>query len=236
MGLSVILPTYNERKNLPILVKELISEFKKSNYEYEIIIVDDYSPDGTWEVAQELEREIEEVKLIIRKEERGLASALRVGVENAKKDIICFMDTDLSHPPKDITRMMEHMNSYDSVWASRYVKGGKMIAGGEKRLQWILSKIFNSYLKIFLHLPIADTTNGFFIIRRNIFDLVDLNKVFVGYGDYAFKLLYHLKGKGIKMTEIPFTYEKRRYGESKTHILHIAVKYFIESLKARLIN
>lgn len=234
--LTVILPTYNERENLPLLINELISEFRKHNYEYEIIIIDDYSPDGTWYVAQEIEKEIEEVKLIIRKHERGLASALRVGIENAKKDIICFMDTDLSHPAKDIPRMMEYMEGYDAVWASRYIKGGSMLAEREKRLQRFLSKVFNFYLKIFLQLPIIDTTNGFFIIKRHIFDLVDLDKVFVGYGDYAFKLVYCLKGKGIKMTEIPFTYEQRRYGESKTRIIRVAVRYLIGSLRTRFIQ
>lgn len=233
VSLAVILPTYNEYENLPILVNELITEFRKHNYDYEIIIVDDCSPDGTWRVAQDMEKRIEGVRLIIRKGEKGLASAIRAGIEKATKGIICCMDTDLSHTVKDIKRMMEYINDYDAVWASRYVKDGKMLAEREKRIQRFLSTVFNYYLKIFLRLPVIDTTNGFFIMKRHIFDLVDLDKVFVGYGDYTFKLVYFLKGKGVKMKEIPSIYEQRRHGKSKTRIINIALRYFVESLKIR---
>ena len=86
-------------------------------------------------------------------------------------------------------------------------------------------------LKILLRIPILDCTNGFFVTNRRIFNLVDLNKVFDGYGDFAFKLLYKLKDKNVSMIEIPFTYEERKYGKSKTGLIKISIKYFIESLK-----
>ncbi len=230
-SISVILPTYNESKNIDILVSDLINQCENFNLIYEIIIVDDFSPDKTWEVAQRIQRENNKVKTIIRKVERGLASAIRTGIDNSINSIICIMDTDLSHPPKDIIRMLEFSDSYDMVWASRYVSGGQMKALGKKRIQRWFSYIFNQYLKFILQIPILDCTNGFFITNRNVFNLVELNKVFNGYGDFAFKLLYKLKGKNISMLEIPFTYEERKYGESKTGIFKISIKYFIESLK-----
>jgi len=233
---SIILPTYNECENLPILINDLTQEFKHSEIKYEIIIVDDYSPDGTWKIAQNIEKERDEVKLIIRKQEKGLASAIKTGIENSTYPIICMMDTDLSHPPKDISRMLEYIGGYDMIWASRYIKGGGMKALGKKKIQKWLSYLFNLYLKVILGIQILDSTNGFLVTKRSVLNLVDLNEVFNGYGDFAFKLLYRLKEKNISMLEIPFTYECRRYGYSKTHLIDISIKYFIESLKLKIIK
>lgn len=229
--LSVILPTYNEAKNLPILVNDLINEFNKIGIEYEIIIVDDYSPDGTWEIALNLENEIDRVKSIIRKKEKGLASAIKTGIENSTFPFICIMDTDLSHPPKDISRMVKHIGGYDMVWASRYINGGRMKALGKKWIQKWFSYLFNLYIKNILGIQILDSTNGFFITKRSVLDPVDLDEVFNGYGDFSFKLLYQLKDKNISMLEIPFTYEERRFGSSKTYLVNISIKYIKESLK-----
>ena len=151
MSITVLLPTYNERDNLPLLVEELIEVFNRQELEHEIIVIDDHSPDGTWEVAQRIERERDVVKAIIRIEDKGLASALRVGVEQATMDVVCFMDTDFSHPAQDIVRMLERIDGVDSVWASRYIEGGAMLAEKEMRIQRFLSKIFNYYLKFFLN-------------------------------------------------------------------------------------
>ena len=132
-NISIILPTYNECKNLPILVEKLKKELNPINIDYELIIIDDNSPDRTWEIAERLEKKSQRVKVIIRKNEKGLATAIRAGIEKSKHPLICIMDTDLSHPPKDIIRMLNFFPDYDMVWASRYVHGGKMKALGKKR-------------------------------------------------------------------------------------------------------
>ena len=229
--ISVIFPTFNESENLPILYKKLNKELGTRDIDFEVIIIDDNSPDGTWEVAKKLEKESQKVKAIIRKNEKGLATAIKTGIENSQYPLICIMDTDLSHPPKDIVRMLNFFPEYDMVWASRYVKGGKMNAMGKKRLQRWLSLIFNYYLKIILGINILDCTNGFFISKREAFDLVNKNRTFNGYGDFSFKLLYYLKRENLRMIEIPFTYEERKYGYSKTGLITVALKYFYESLK-----
>ena len=104
--ISVIFPTFNESENLPILYKNLNKELGTRDIDFEVIIIDDNSPDGTWEVAKKLEKESQKVKAIIRKNEKGLATAIKTGIENSQYPLICIMDTDLSHPPKDIVRML----------------------------------------------------------------------------------------------------------------------------------
>lgn len=228
---SIILPTYNEKENLPILIDEIIQEFELIKTEYEIIIIDDHSPDGTWKVALDIEKKISRVKSIIRKKNKSLASAIKIGINNSSFPIICIMDTDFSHPPKDIPRMLQYIDTYDMVWASRYISGGNMEALGKKWVQKWFSYIFNLYLKTILRIQILDSTNGFFLTRRNVLSKINLDNVFSGYGDFAFKLLYKLRNKDVPMIEIPFTYEKRKYGISKTNIIEVSIKYFVESIK-----
>jgi dolichol-phosphate mannosyltransferase len=233
MRITAILPTYNERHNIGPLVKEIHEVLSKNRIDHEIIIVDDYSPDGTWKVAERMAKRYEFVKAIVRKRERGLASAIKRGILESKGDVVVILDTDFSHPPKDFPRMLKHLNKYDMVFASRYVKGGRMIARDMKKWQHILSKLFNRYIKLVLNIPILDSTNGFFVAKKEVFKKVKLNKVFTGYGDFCFKLIYALKGKGVRMKEIPFTYKERVHGESKTVIKTVGWSYFKETLKLR---
>ena len=193
------------------------------------MIVYDNSPDGTGEVAKKMGSR-DGVNAIVRKNKKGLASAIRKGIESSSGDIIVVMDTDLSHPPEVIPELLNNLGDSDIVIASRYVEGGDMVA---KRYKFFLSKLLNYFIRVVLGLNVNDSTGGFLAIRRKTLDSVDKEKVFVGYGDYCFRLLYELKGNA-RIKEIPFTYGSRRYGESKTPLIRIGFSYVLEALRIRL--
>ena len=198
---SVILPTYNERGNIADLVEEIIKVVKKP-YALEVLIIDDSSPDGTGEEAKKLSKKYKQVRTIIR-QERGLASAILRGIKESKGDVVVAMDTDFSHPPSDIKRLLDGLKDSDAVFASRYVKGGSMHGD---RIQYYLSMLFNYVVKIILNITILDSTSGFFAIKKKY--VMGLNeKLFTGYGDYCYKIIYVLRGK-IKVKEIPLLLHK----------------------------
>ena len=227
---SVILPTYNERGNIVELSKELIKEVKRSGYVPEIVIVDDSSPDGTGEVAAALSKKNKSVKAIVRKE-RGLGTAVLRGIRESSGSIIVLMDCDFSHPPKYVPVLLKELENADAVFASRYVAGGSM---GTDQVQYYLSKLFNNVIKMLLGITVLDSTGGFFVIKRNVLKGLDMERVFTGYGDYCFRMLYALKPVKLKIKEVPFQYMPRRYGKSKTPLLKSGISYGIEALKLRL--
>jgi len=102
-----------------------------------------------------------------------------------------------------------------------------------ERYKFILSKLLNYFIKIILGLGVHDSTGGFLAVRRKTIDSVDREKVFVGYGDYCFRLLYELKRNGVKIKEIPFTYGSRIHGQSKTSVLNVGLSYVLKTIKVR---
>lgn len=227
---SVILPTYNERGNIVELSKELIKEVKRSGYVPEILIVDDSSPDGTGKVAQDMSKKNKSVKAIVRKE-RGLGSAVGRGIRESSGSIIVLMDCDFSHPPKYVPVLLKELENADAVFASRYTAGGSM---GTDQVQYYLSKLFNSVIKTLLGIEVLDSTGGFFAIKRKALKGLDMERVFTGYGDYCFRMLYALKPAKLKIKEVPFQYMPRRYGKSKTPLFKTGISYGIGALKLRL--
>lgn len=223
--ISIILPTYNERDNIIFLVDSISNVFQElGNNNYEIIIVDDNSPDGTSKIVNDYENKDKKVKLITRKTEKGLGTALKMGINNSEGNYVLFMDSDLSHPPvyiKEIIRTLNESNP-DAVIASRYIKGGSMAAS---KYKYILSKAMNLMLMIMLNIKIRDLTGGFFIIKKSLLEKVDLEKVFIGYGDYFYRLFYKLKTEKYSFKEIPFHYEKRKSGSSKTNTFKMGIDY-----------
>lgn len=229
MKLSIILPTYNEKENIIPLIESLKENLK--DYEKEIIVIDDNSPDGTGKLIRGFSNKHNDVKCIIRENERGLASAILRGVTESSGDILVFMDTDFSHHPKVIPELLRYLDEYDMVFTSRYIKGGAFME--TNKLKYHLSKILNIFIKTLLQIPILDSTNGFFVAKKEVFKNLNPSKIFDGYGDYCFKLIYYLKNKSIKMKELPFTYEKRKAGASKTTILKVGLSYLFQTIKLR---
>lgn len=230
MKISIILPTYNERENIITLIKEIKNNMSKLRLDYEIIVVDDNSPDGTGEVVKQLTEKNKEIKCKIRYNKKGLSSAIKEGIEEASGELIVIMDTDLSHPPSTILELFENINDNDIVIASRYIKNGTMDASWSR---YFGSMILNKAIDVILNLNVKDSTGGFLIFKKKILENLDTNKIFRGYGEFCFRLLYLLKRNNKRIKEIPFKYAARPYGKSKTNFLKTGFGYLYEAFKLR---
>ncbi len=230
MKLSIILPTYNERENILQLIKEINEVLSSDKINYDITVVDDNSPDGTGKVVKNFSKKHPKVKCIIRYNEKGLASAIKEGIRNTSGDLIAILDTDFSHPPKVIRKLLSNLNGNHMVVASRYVHNGSMDAPFHKYLG---SFILNKAIQRIMNIDIKDLTGGFLIVKREALQNLDLDKIFQGYGDFCFRLLYVFKKEGRKIKEIPFRYAIRRYGKSKTSLLRTGLTYLYKALEAK---
>ena len=206
--ISIIIPTYNEAKNIQTLINQISSSLK--NNQFEIIVVDDDSPDKTWQVVKKLAKKDSRIKLIHRTNQRGLTSAFNAGIKASRGSIIGWLDADLSHPPKLLTQMVKQIKTHDAVIASRYVKGAK-----DKRglfLAVILSRIINLLSQLTLYKDITDYTSGYILLKKKF-----LTKPLKGdYGEYFISLVFQLKKNKAKIKEIPYISLNRIHGQSKT--------------------
>jgi dolichol-phosphate mannosyltransferase len=205
---SVVLPTYNEAENIRPLVEEIL---KRSPQETEVIVVDDDSPDRTWERVEALVREDPRVRLIRRVGNRGLTSALQEGIQAAGGDCILWMDCDFSQPPEKIPELLEALEDNDVVLGSRYVPGGE--EKGHSRLGSWLSRMICLFSSRMLDRSVKDYTSGFVAGRREVLRAIPLRG---DYGEYCIDFLYRALKKGYRVREIPYACVPRRSGESKT--------------------
>lgn len=225
MDVSVVIPTFNERKNLDELTYKLHDSLERTGYIHEIIFVDDNSPDGTAQEIGKIAEKISCIKLVNRSNKMGVGSAVVEGVENSLGKIIITMDADLSHPPDSIAFLLANIEEWDIIVGSRYVKGGRMYS---PLLRLLLSKFLNWTIRSILGLNIQDCTGGFMAVKREVFDSV--GNIMGKYGNYAFELLYKAKRLGFKIKEVPFTYVWRERGNSKTNILQYGWTYIFSAL------
>ena len=209
MDISIILPTYNERGNIRLLIQSILRVIRKDR-QIEIIVVDDDSPDGTWKVVKKLEAEVSPIRLIRRVKERGLASAIQTGISTATGTIIVWMDCDFSHPPELIPSMIEEIGKFDIVVASRFVEGGK---SEYSMVRTWASLLVGYFARLILNPSVRDYTSGFVACRREVFDKVALTG---RHGEYFIGFVYRCLKNGFSILEIPYTCASRRSGESKT--------------------
>jgi len=221
--LTIIIPTYNEKENLPQLIQRI--ETAMSNQDHEIIIVDDNSPDGTGQLAEQLAKQYGNIKVIHRPAKMGLATAILDGIKYAEGDIIAVMDADLQHPPELLPRLYQAiLKGNDIAIASRYTEGGKIEGWSLKRK--IVSKGAIALAHLFLPQTrkIKDIMSGYFAFRKDLLQDIELNPT-------GYKILLEIitKTKPTKITEIPYTFKPRTKGKSKlnkreitNYIKHIA--------------
>lgn len=231
MKVSVILATYKEKENIAKLISAILNAFRHEKNVCEIIVVDDNSPDGTAEAVRKAYGRNKKVRLIVRKDEKGLGTAVRRGVEESKGDAIVFMDSDFSHDPNQIPEMARLVDKHGIVSGSRYEKGGGIETSFYRKMA---TKMMKLYMNVILRLNIKDYTNGFFIVKRSVLEKLDYERIFYGYGDYYFRLYYYASKKGIKIKEIPTHYKFREEGVSKTNIIKHGWQYITSALKLRL--
>ncbi|MGQ9626715.1 MAG: polyprenol monophosphomannose synthase [Anaerolineae bacterium] len=209
---SVVLPTYNERDNIGPLIEAITKAMEQSGQPAsEIIVVDDDSPDGTWQVVREIAERAPHVRLIHRTSERGLTSAIATGIAQAKGEIVAWMDCDFSMPPELIPELVAALEGADLAVGSRYVHGGMDV--GHSLAGQLFSRAINLFASLLLDFSIKDYTSGFVAARREVFDRIGLRG---DYGEYCIDLLYRAKRLGFRIKEIPYRCVPRRAGESKT--------------------
>jgi len=216
---SLILPTFNERENIKRLLEAILSYLRPPR---EIIVVDDNSPDGTWEVVQRLECKCSSIRLIRRQGQRGLASALAEGIAAATGDIIGWMDADFSMPPEFLPILLVRLEECDLAFGSRYVAGG-----ADKRGEWlrvVASRWLNGLASLLLGFPPRDHVSGFILARREVLEQVPLPSAV--YGEYCIEFLHRARRKGFRLQEVGYVCSPRWRGRSKpgTNLLTL-VKY-----------
>ena len=206
--ISVVIPTYNERDNIGPLVERLSQTF--GNRKFEILLVDDNSQDGTVDLAVELAAKYP-VKVMVRKRERGLATAVLHGFKYAQGNIIGVMDADLQHPPEINAALLQAIeNGADMAVASRYVSGGGIPNWGF--LRRVISKGAMSLAHLFLPSTrkVKDPMSGFFMFRREGIDQIEFKPI-----GYKILLEMLVMGNFQKVVEVPFIFEDRSSGRSK---------------------
>ena len=211
---SIILPTYNESKN----IRGMLDHIQKSiplGLHVETIVVDDNSPDNTAKIAEDYFSSIREkttytINVVKRKAKDGLSSAILNGIQNASGQTIIVMDSDFSHPPQIIPKLIETLKQTrcDIVIASRYVHGGSIQGWPLKRK--LMSKVATSIAKIGLGIDTNDPMSGFFAFKKNIIDGLKFDAI-----GYKMLLEILVKTKGVKIQEVPYTFTDRREGSSK---------------------
>lgn len=219
IDLSIILPTYNESENIVEILKTIKTCLPK-NMKSEVIVVDDNSPDGTGILVQEYANVIKSidymVNIIIRKNTTGLSSAILRGIKSSLGKIIIVMDSDFSHPPQHISKLVSMLNNSNSdiVIASRYVNGGKITNWPMNRK--LMSRIATLMAKKSLKIKVADPMSGFFAFKRKIIS----NLIFDAIG-YKLLLEILVKAKNIVVSESPYTFTNRKLGYSKLNFFTI---------------
>jgi len=212
--ISIIIPTYNESENI-IKILHSIGEVLPKNVPTQAIVVDDNSPDGTGKLVEDYLKNVKKIadytiEIIHRKAKNGLGSAILNGIQHAKGDTIVVMDSDFSHPPQIIPKLIESIKKYqyDIAVASRYIKGGKIQGWSLKRK--IMSKFATLIAKKGLGIDTKDPMSGFFAFKRNIIKGLNIDAI-----GYKILLEILVKTRDVNVKEIPYTFQDRELGSSK---------------------
>jgi len=207
--ISIVVPTYREADNLPFVAEAVHEAFAGLGHDYELLFIDDDSEDGSEEICAELSERFP-VRIVVRRGERGLATAVMHGISVSSGDIVVVMDADLSHPPSAIPEMVERVQNGDNdfVLGSRYVEGGSI------HDDWSFFRKLNSVIPSLLARPLCplkDPMSGFFAFRRA--DMPDTSRLSpIG---YKIALEIFVKGDFDNPSEVPIHFSDRQHGESK---------------------
>ncbi len=228
----VIIPTYNEKENIEDIIRAVIS----LDEDFDILVVDDNSPDGTADIVKSLQQEFKDiVHLLVRKEKSGLGTAYIAGFKYGLSKGYAYlfeMDADFSHKPVDLVRLRKECRdgNADLCVGSRYVEGGGVVNWPWDRL--FLSKGASYYVQAITWMPVKDSTGGFKCYTRRVLESINLEKIeFVGYA-FQIEMKYAAWSLGFNIKEIPIIFEDRVKGVSKMN-LSIVSEAILGVLKMR---
>jgi dolichol-phosphate mannosyltransferase len=208
----VVVPTYNERENLPPLAQRLLS----LPVALDVLVVDDNSPDGTGKLADELAAKDARVHVLHRAEKRGLGRAYIAGFQWALQrgyEFVFELDGDFSHNPDDIPMFLEAARNADLVLGSRYVNGIRIINWPLGRL--MLSKSAATYVQIVTGMPFTDPTGGYKCFRRCALEAIDLEEIHSNGYSFQIEMTHKLWRQGMRISEVPIIFTDRLQGHSK---------------------
>jgi len=209
----VVMPTYNEREMLWQIAQAVLA----LPGGWRLLIVDDNSPDGTGQLANELAQREARLTVLHRQEKQGLGPAYLAGftelLARPDVDFLFEMDADFSHNPADLPRLLEASRNADLVIGSRYVPGGRTEGWSLRRR--LLSRWGNAYVRLVLGIPIHDATAGFRCFRRRALETLDFHAINAkGYG-FQIEMAYRTIQAGLRVAEVPIVFTERRAGQSK---------------------
>ena len=204
-NVSIILSTFNEKLSIEFTISELIKYLP----DCEIVVVDDNSSDGTFEILKKIN--YKNLKIFSRKKTKGLASAFLLGLINTRGDIIGWLDSNMGDTAKKFPEMLQNLKEADIVILSRYVPEGK---DERNKIRIIASYLLNKFSKLILRSKINDLSSGNFLMKREV--LNDVVPVAKGHGEFMIEFLYKAEKKGNKIIEIPYIQPIDIEGHSKS--------------------
>ncbi len=220
MKVSVILPTYNEAGNIVKLVRAIQANIP-AEWTREILVVDDNSADGTFELARTTFAGNSDVRTLLRTTDRGLGASIRTGLEAATGDYLLVMDTDFTHRPEEIPSMLHVARIVDLVNGSRFCPGGSMASTSH----YMASFLYNLVIRLVIRTQIQDNLGGFWVADASRIRQLPFDDIFYGYGDYYFRLLHFAQGAGMRIVELPAQYCEREAGASKSNFFAMLFQY-----------
>ncbi|HEV8289730.1 MAG TPA: polyprenol monophosphomannose synthase [Candidatus Norongarragalinales archaeon] len=214
LDISIVSPTRNEVKNVPILVREIAKVLKKEKLKGELIIVDDSSPDGTGAEVKRLSKKYKFIKLISKPFGMDLGDKYKVGFAAARGKVIVSIDSDLAEPPELIPKLLEKLDEgYDVVIGSKYAPGGG--TPGWSPLRRLQSGVANLMARVLLGIKVRDMTCAFRAYKREALQKIDIPTVKSSGYSFMQETLFRATRADLKIAEIPFTLQDRKFGESK---------------------
>ena len=234
MSYSLILPTLNEKGHIIKLIQNIRFIFSEIQKEYEIILVDDNSTDGTIDLVKNVAKDYDNIKLFVRQGlKKNLANSINLGIQKSKYENIIWMDTDFQHPPDYIKLFHDYQKKYDLIVFSRFLKNSIRyfeIDKSKKELNENQSFFYNKLCNIFLYRDITDYTSGFVCVKRKVFENYKLKG---NYGDYFVNFVVYCKLNNYSIIELPFRENARYSGSSKTSMknpfnyIYLTIHYFV---------
>lgn len=234
MSISVIIPTYNEKENLPLLVQRLQALPLK---DLSILVIDDNSPDGTGVLADELAAQYPaQISVMHRQGKLGLGTAYIAGFKQLIKtgvDYIVQMDADFSHEPEKIVEFVSVVEGYGVVLGSRYVPGGSLDTSWPFWRK-ALSGFGNTYARVILGMPVKDLTGGFRLWRRETLEAIPLDDVRSNGYVFQVEMAYLASKLGFKIKEVPIYFAERKLGKSKMNLsIQVEAAFRVWGLRSR---
>jgi dolichol-phosphate mannosyltransferase len=227
-SVSVILPTYNERENIEVLIPDIESVF--AGIPLEILVVDDTSPDGTAEAARALSARYGNVRVILRQKKEGIGAAIRHGLEEAGHEVLISSDSDMSFRAPDMLRLYRKiLEGYDLVIGSRHSQGARYEQTHlDIKVKYLISYLGNRCLRVVTGLKLHDFSANFRAIRRNVWRFLDVRE---RTNTILLEMILKAAYGGLRVAEIPVTFAERLHGESKLNLAVEAPKFLLKMVK-----